>query len=213
MTALKDSDSLNEHQARYLLVTCQHIDKTLSEIEVIRNDSSSQATFPTYFSDLTPVQRKTVEDYIALIRARLIKILDEQGISYEQHGIPVSKAINGKLYSIDIAAEELRPKYMQGFGEVSKITATELNGIAGELRGLVTKLNVYIAGGIEQDFKSRLKQLEVSGNDMKLLSRIEQVVEERGLVEFRGVIASILDRAEDQNFEIAMFGRVSSGKL
>ena len=35
---------------------------------------------------------------------------------------------------------------------------------------------------------------------------------DRGLVEFRGTIASILDRAEDRSFEIAVFGRVSSGK-
>jgi GTP-binding protein EngB required for normal cell division len=52
----------------------------------------------------------------------------------------------------------------------------------------------------------------VAGNDLSLLSRIERVVADRGLVEFRGTIASILDRAEDRSFEIAVFGRVSSGK-
>jgi GTP-binding protein EngB required for normal cell division len=38
------------------------------------------------------------------------------------------------------------------------------------------------------------------------------VVGDRGLVEFRSTIASILDRAEDKTFEITVFGRVSSGK-
>jgi GTP-binding protein EngB required for normal cell division len=37
-------------------------------------------------------------------------------------------------------------------------------------------------------------------------------VAHRGLVEFRPTIASILDRAEDKTFEIAVFGQVSSGK-
>lgn len=209
---VQNSDPLNEHQAHHLLVTCRHIDKTLSDIEGILNESTSQAAFPEYFLDLTPVQGKMIEDYIARIRARLIQIIQGQGINYEHPGIPVSKAIRGKLYSIDIAAEELKPKYMRGYGKISNTAATELNGIAGELQGLVTQLNGYITGGIEQDFRERLKRLEDAGNNLELLSRIEQVVTKRGLVEFRGTISYILDRAEDRNFEIAVFGRVSSGK-
>ena len=47
---------------------------------------------------------------------------------------------------------------------------------------------------------------------MELLAKIERIVTERGLVEFRSTIASITDRLEDQSLEIAVFGRVSSGK-
>ena len=212
MTGVPDSDSLHENHARYLRVTCQHIDKILSDIEGILNESASQAAFPTYSSDLAPAQRKTIEDYIARVRARLIRVLEGQNIVYKQPGIPVSRAIKGRLYSIDIAAEELKPKYMKGFGGISDTTATELNGIAGELQALVARLEQYLAGGTGQDFRERLQRLEQAGNDLKLLSRIERVVTERGLVEFRGTIASILDRAEDRSFEIAVFGRVSSGK-
>lgn len=212
MTAVRDSDSLNEHQAHYLFVTCQQIDKVLSDIEGILNESTSQAAFPAYYPDLTPAQQKTIKNYIAHIRARLIQILDWQGIDYKQPGIPASKAIHSRINSIDIAAEELKPKYMRGFGEVSETAATELNGIAGELQGLVTRLDGYLTGGFGQDFRARLKKLEDAGNNFELLSRIEQVVAKRGLVEFRGAIAFILDRAEDRSFEIAVFGRVSSGK-
>ncbi|WP_410507867.1 dynamin family protein [Methanosarcina hadiensis] len=212
MTAGQHSDSLNEHQSHYLLVTCQHIDKILSDVEEILNESTAKAAFPSYFSDLTPVQRKTIEDYISHIRARLIQILEGQGVNYKQTGIPASKAIRSRLYSIDIAAEELKPKHMRGYGEISDTVATELNGIAGELQGLVTRLDGYLGEGIGQDLRTRLKRLEDAGNDLELLSRIEQVVTKRGLVEFRGAIDSILDRAEDRSFEIAVFGRVSSGK-
>lgn len=207
-----DPDSLNEHQVRRLRVTCQCIDRSLSEIEGILNESTSRAAFPTYAADLPPAQRKTIEDYIARVRARLIQVLDGQGIVVGPPGIPVSRAVRGRLYSIDIAAEELKPKYMRGYGAVSDATATELNGIAGELQGLVARLDQYLAGGAGQDFRERLQRLEGAGNDLGLLSRIEHIVTERGLVEFRGTIASILDRAEDRSFEIAVFGRVSSGK-
>ena len=207
-----DSDPLNEDQVRRLRVTCQHIDRTLSEIEGILNESASRAAFPTYAPDLLLAQRKTIEDYITRVRARLIRVLEGQGIVVKEPDIPVSRAVRGRLYSIDIAAEELKPKYMRGYGGVSAATATELNGIAGELQGLVARLDQYLAGGVGQDFKERLQRLEGAGNDLELLSRIERIVAERGLVEFRGTIASILDRAEDRSFEIAVFGRVSSGK-
>jgi len=205
-------DSLNENQVRRLRVTCQHIDKLLSEIENILNESVSLAAFPTYTSNITPAQRKTIEDYIVRVRARLIQVLEGQGIPRQQPWVPTSRAINVRLVGIDIAAEELKPKYMQGYGEVSAATATELNGISGELQGLVARLDQYLSGGAGQDFKERLQRLEGAGNDLELLSRIERIVAERGLVEFRGTIASILDRAEDRSFEIAVFGRVSSGK-
>lgn len=204
--------SLNENQVRRLRVSCQHIDRMLSEIEGILNESASRAAFPAYIPDLPPAQQKTIEDYIARVRARLKQVLEGQGIAASPPGITVSRAVQSRLYTIDIAAEELKPKYMQGYGEVPDTVATELNGIAGELHGLVAHLSQYLAGGAGQDFQKRLKRLEDAGNDLGLLSRIERVVTERGLVEFRGTIASILDRAEDRSFEIAVFGRVSSGK-
>lgn len=207
-----DSDTLNEDQVRRLRITCEHIDRLLSDIEGILNESASLAAFPSYTADIAPVQQKTIGDYIARIRARLIQVLDGQGIPRKPPWVSASRAINGRLCSIDIAAEELKPKYMQGFGEVSDTTATELNGIAGELQALVARLEQYLAGGTGQDFQERLQRLEEEGNNLELLSRIERVVAERGLVEFRGTIASILDRAEDRSFEIAVFGRVSSGK-
>ena len=212
MTVAPDSDTLNEDQARRLRITCQHIDSVLTDIEGILNESASRAAFPTYTTDLAPAQQKTIGDYIARVRTRLTRVLEGQNIVYKQPGIPVSRAIKGRLYSIDIAAEELKPKYMRGFGGVSDSTATELNGIAGELQALVARLERYLAGGTGQDFRERLQRLEGTGNDLELLSRIERVITGRGLVEFRGTIASILDRAEDRSFEIAVFGRVSSGK-
>ena len=203
--------SLTENHQRYLRVSCQHIDELLSGIEKILNESSSGTAFPRYASDITPAQRRMIGDYIARIRAQLVRVLDGQGISPEQPSVPATRSIRFLLVSVDIAIDELRPKHMKGFGELSAFTATDLNGIAGELRGLVSRLDRFLAGG-EQDLGARLAELEQAGNDLGLLSRIERVVADRGLVEFRSAIAAILDRAEDRTFEIAVFGRVSSGK-
>lgn len=207
-------ERLNPNQANRLRVTCQYIDKLLGEIEDVLNSttSTSKSAFPRYSADIAPAQRRTIEDYVARVRAQLIRILDGQGIVREKPSIPASRAIHVTLGAIDIAAEELKPGYMRGYGNLPDSIATELNGIAGELMSLINRFDLYLAEGVGQDLKARLAQLEQAGNDLELLGKIESTVRERGLVEFRPAIAAILDRAEDRSFEIAVFGRVSSGK-
>ncbi len=210
--AQKPDESLNPFQANRLRITCQYIDKLLVEIEGVLNSTASKAAFPRYAVDIVPAQRRTMEDYIARVRAQLVRILEGQGIVAESPSIPVSRAVHVLLGAIDIAAEELKPKYMRGYGAVPESVATELNGIVGELSALVARFGRYLSEGVGEDLKARLERLEQPGNDLKLLAKIEQTVRDRGLVEFRSSIAAILDRAEDRSFEIAVFGRVSSGK-
>jgi GTP-binding protein EngB required for normal cell division len=203
---------LNESQARRLRVTCQYIDKVLADVEGILNTAGSKAAFPRYSSDIAPVQRRTIEDYVSRIRSQLIRVLAGQGIASEKSQIPASRAVHVMLGAVDIAVEELKPKYMRGYGEVPESVATELNGIVGELAALVSRLDRYLSQDVSQDFEVRLNRLEQAGNDLRLLETIEQIIRERGFVEFRSALGGILDRAEDKNFEIAVFGRVSSGK-
>ena len=57
--------TLNPSQRQRLLVTCKHIDKLLGDIEETMNAAASKSVFPNYVGDITPLQRKTIEDYIA----------------------------------------------------------------------------------------------------------------------------------------------------
>ncbi len=208
----KNRQSLNSFQANRLRITCQYIDKLLVEIEEILNSAGSKTAFPRYAEDILPAQRRTIEDYIARVRAQLVRVLEGQRIAREKPSIPASRAVHVHLGAIDIAVEELKPEYMRGYGEVPEGVATELNGIVGELSGLVQRLDRYLSEGVGEDLKARIERLDRAGNDLELLRKIEEVVRVRGLVEFRPSIAAILDRAEDKSFEIAVFGRVSSGK-
>jgi GTP-binding protein EngB required for normal cell division len=204
--------SLNESQQRHLWVSCQHIDKLLSDVEHILSVSTSKAAFPKYHLDITPAQRRTIEDYIARLRAQLARVLDGQGIPKSNASIPARRAVCATLAFVDLAVEELKPKYMRGYGEVPPDVAVELEGIVGELQGLVSRFDRYLLQTEGEDLKARLLRLEQTSDELRVLAQIERVVTERGLVEFRPAIASILDRLEDKSFEIAIFGRVSSGK-
>ncbi len=155
---------LNEFQARRLRVTCQYIDKLLSEISEILHTSSSKAAFPRFLPDIAPAQSRTIEDYLVRLRAQLVRVLDGQGIPRENPSIPASRAVHVALGTIDIAVEELKPHYMHGYGDLAEAAATELNGIVGELRGLVSKLDRYLLEGVGEDLKLRLHRLEQKSN-------------------------------------------------
>jgi GTP-binding protein EngB required for normal cell division len=165
-----------------------------------------------YRDDLVAVQRKVVQDYIARIRAQMSRVLEGQEIALPEPEISAIHSIRTTLAFVDVAVEELRPKYMRGYGKVPESVIPELNGIAGEFQGLVQKLNSYLGQGMAADLQKRLTRLDQTGNDIELLKAIERIVMEHGLVEFRSTLSMIVDRLEEGVFEIALFGRVSSGK-
>jgi GTP-binding protein EngB required for normal cell division len=205
-------NSLNSNHERRLTVTCRHIDKLLAEMEGALNVSGSKLAFPQYVPDLSPAQRRVIEDYIRRIRAQLARVLDGQGIERPPADIPVSRSLHSHLTFVDIAAEELKPEYMRGYGEIPPAAAVELNGIAGGLQVLVRQLDHYLVRGPRENLGDRLVRLEQSGEEVSLLKKLESVIAEHGMVEFRSTLSMILDRLEDNSFEIAIFGRVSSGK-
>lgn len=204
--------SLNSNHLRRLLVSCQYIDKLLSDIESVLNQSSSSALFKKYRDDLSPMQRKVTQDYIARIRARLARVLDGQNVALPEADIGATHSVRTALDFIDISAEELKPKYMRGYGEVPESAVPELNGIVSELQGLVQKLNSYLGQGSEADLTKRLAKLERTSSEIELLSTLNHIIGEHGLVEFRQSVSMLAERLEEGTFEIAFFGRVSSGK-
>ena len=135
---------LNEFQARRLQVTCRYIDKLLGDIESLLNFSASRTAFPRYSADVLPEQRRVIEEYVARLRAQLVRVLDAQGVDREQVPIPASHAIAVALGAIDIELEELMPEHMRGYGDLPEAAAKELNGIVGQLRGLTAELDGYL---------------------------------------------------------------------
>lgn len=211
-TTGENESILNENHRRHLLISCQHIDKLLSDIEAILNASAANSPFPKYTDDTSPVQRKVTRDYLSRIRAQLVRVL--ASLNIEHPGAKTSSvfAIHTILSFISISVEELKPKYMRGYGEVHQNAIPELNGISNELEAIVMELDSYLMRGLGQDFQGRLEKLEAVGDEINLLKEIERVIAAHGLVEFRTTLSIIVERLEDKSFEVAFFGRVSAGK-
>ncbi len=203
---------LNEPQRRRLLIACKYIDKLLGDIENALHSAASQSPFPRYILDVTPAQARVVEDHIRRFRSQLLSALNWQRMKPEPPEIPVTRSITTDLAFIDIAIEELKPSYMRGCGAVPADAVDELNGVVHELRALAAGMDRYLRQDLGSNLESRLLKLEKTGCDVALLQLIEEIVTRQGFVEFRPRIDALLSRLEDDNLEVALFGRVSSGK-
>jgi hypothetical protein len=152
--AFMPEESLNSNHARRLSVTCRHIDKLLADMENALAVADSRQAFPEYRSDVTPTQRRVIENYIARIRVQLVRVLDGQGIERPEPAIPVSRSLHIALTFINIAAVELQPRYMRGYGEMSTTAAGDLDRIASELAALTTELDRYVTSEIHGPMQS-----------------------------------------------------------
>ncbi len=201
---------LNESHIRGLLTRWQEIDRLMSEVESVLAAESSGSVFPKYKPELTPVQTRVVRDYIANIRRELLQSATGLGVPLPAPKIGSLHAIRVDLMFAEIAAEECMPEQMRGYGDLSQSAVPQLRGMVEQLKSSIGKLMTYLSEGA--DFGARLQRLDRTEDEIGLLRRIAEIIDRRGMVEFRPAISAILERLETKAFEIAVFGRVSSGK-
>ena len=82
--------TLNPSQRQRLLITCKHIDQLLGDIEETLNAAASKGAFASYINDITPIQRKTIEDYVARLRVQLCQVLASHSLAPESPHISAS---------------------------------------------------------------------------------------------------------------------------
>ncbi len=207
-----DAPRLNENHRRHLLASCRYIDRLLTDIDGIVTAADSQSPFARYASDLSPTLRKLLRDYFVRLRTDMLRMLERHGAMPDGDRISALHAIRTALGFVDISIEELKPQYMRGYGTVPEALEPELNGLAEELKSVVATLDQALAGGDASGFETRLARLERAGADTAVLHTLERIIGEQGLVEFRPALEIVVSRLEDHRFEVAVFGRVSSGK-
>lgn len=203
---------LNDSQKQHLLSNCQYADKLLSDIEAILQASQSKSAFPKYAETLPPSQVRVVEDYIARIRSQILSALHSQDIAIPAPAFHTIHSLRVALTFAGIAFEECTADKMRGYGEVPAEVIPELNGLVNEIKALLEQLSGYLGQDVDQDPRERLNRLKQTGDEIELLRKLETVITEQGLVDYRSRLSGILDRIESKSFEIAFFGRVSSGK-
>ncbi len=203
-------DTLNSSQALHLLSSCRYVDQLLSEVESIVTISASKSAFPKYRSDLCPAEIKVIHDYLARIRTQMLRGLRSLGMTPPPPRLEARRSIRVNLEFACIAFDECRAEAMRGYGEVPASLIPDLNGLVEEMKGVLQQLSAYLA--YHHNLEARLRRLEHTSPETGLLQTLKRVIDDQGLTEFRPALEIILERLESSTFEIAVFGRVSSGK-
>jgi GTP-binding protein EngB required for normal cell division len=206
------SGDLNSAHKLHLLSSAEYADKLLADIEAVLYASKSKSAFPKYKDPLSPAQVKVVEDYLARIRTQMLRLIEGQGIPALEPKFESIRAIRVALAFFRIAFQECTPDRMGGYGAVPQSKIRELSGLVEEMVNAADKLDSYLAQRLGQDLEARLERLGRAGADVDLIKTLERIISAHGLVEFRSTLSMIIDRLETKSFEIALFGRVSSGK-
>jgi hypothetical protein len=154
-----DHITLNPSQRQRLLITCKHIDRLLGDIEQTLNAAASKSVFPSYIGDIAPLQRKMIEDCIARFRRELLHVLAGQSLVPEEPHISASHSIHVGLTFIEIAVAELDPRYMRGYGPVSKEGAIDLQAAIAQLQSAVKELHRYIPQPQSGSLQERTEKL------------------------------------------------------
>ncbi|MBI2926697.1 MAG: dynamin family protein [Verrucomicrobia bacterium] len=203
---------MNDNHQRHLVATFQHMDKLLSEAEHALATAGSGSPFAEYTQDSTPVQRKVIHDYVQRVREAMRHAMADLSLPRPAPVCGARWAARGHITFAQIAVAEMEPKRMRGYGALSEADIKAIDAIVAELNAALERLSAYFDKGPAADLQGRLRKLEQTRDEVPLLRELERVISAHGLVEFRGALTMLLDRLENHQFEIGVFGRVSSGK-
>jgi hypothetical protein len=141
---------LNESQKRRLSVTCEYIDRLLAEIEVIVRAAAPGSPFPRYVVNLDAEQVRSLDDSIRRLRVELVRALAWQQMAPAPPQIPATRAVLTNLHFIDIAIEELRPRYLRGCGPVPENVLADLNAVIVSLRAIAEEMVHSLVRSMEE---------------------------------------------------------------
>jgi GTP-binding protein EngB required for normal cell division len=202
----------SDNQKRPLSARIRHVAGLLDDIERILILGKRPSPLNPYVSDLTPSAERVVLDLLAQGRRALAQAAERHGIDPRGQTFDARRTMDVYATTASIGIEEMRSRYLKGYGALDPAAADEIERTADALERTIRQLRVFLRGGAEEDFEERLRRLETGSVSSARVATLERVIREYGLVEFRPVFRTLLERLEERTFNVALFGRVSSGK-
>ena len=202
--------TINDNHRRAILAAFRTVDKLLEDVDNAKATAASP--FSRLFNDLTPTQQQVIGDYAAAIRSRMTDALKALGATVDPPRTAASWAIQTALAFGQITVQEIAPSRLRGYGPLDDEAFVLIERLNADLERSIRRLDTYLKAGLGKDLAARLERLAAAPADLDLLRALERIIRERGLIEYHGALQALLDRMESKTFEIALFGKVSSGK-
>ena len=199
------------HQ-RYLFSRFHYIDETLGEAIQALAPTDEGRIFKPLVPDATPAQRKILGDYLTQLRFALRKFIEAHELQEIPRSVSGLWSVRTAVIFAQNAVTELRPDFMRGYGTLDAESVSASERLVAELSTLLKRIGEYLDKGEQGDLAGRLAQLDSTRDEILLLKELERVITAHGLVELRATLESLTERAAAPRLEIAVFGRVNSGK-
>ncbi len=135
---------LNENHQRRWLATARYVDGLLSEIELIL--AGVQSPFARYLDDVPADRKEALRRFAADLRQALVRALAAEDV---EPGLPTASAlhtIRTDINFIDTAIEELKPRYLRGYGAVPAAAAPSIEAAVDRLQAMVRAIDRALGG-------------------------------------------------------------------
>lgn len=186
--------------------------RRMAEMEALLAQSAVPTPFSQHINDLSPTEARVVQDYFSRARSTMVALFQELFIPLEIQKTSLRWALQVSMTALDISLSELEPKKLAAYGELSPEGHAAAQKVQLELQRLFDRLSAYLQQGLGRNLQQRLERMDATPASIASLRLLEQIVARWHLVEFRPVLDTIIRRLEAPQFEVAVFGRVSSGK-
>jgi GTP-binding protein EngB required for normal cell division len=201
---------MNANHVRAILSGFRAMDRLLADIEAALRGPASSSLFVAPPADLKPALRHLLAADVREVRAAMVEALIALGLHVTPAAGRARGTIQTALSFAEIALQDIAPERLGGYGPLSPGDAVALDRVLSDMARRLRAARASL--GDEADFGARLDALGQGHVDVSEIRSIEQVITRRGMVELRGLLASVLAQLEQPAFEIAVFGRVSCGK-
>jgi GTP-binding protein EngB required for normal cell division len=203
---------VNEHQKRSLLLGFLDLHHRMAAMEALLAQTLLPSPFSPYVNDLSPTEGRVVQDYFNRLRNTMQVCLQEADIPLEVRRTSLRWSLQCGMTFLEIAVAEMSPDRLRGYGSLDTSGQAQAVMIQQELTRPIRRVAAYLRQAPGRDLPQRLARLEAAPASVEMLRVLDNVITRRGLVEFRPQLDLIVGRLEAPHFEIAVFGRVSSGK-
>jgi GTP-binding protein EngB required for normal cell division len=204
--------ALNENHRRHLLHAFLAIEEGLANLEALIVQSETPSPLSAQVRDLSPTESRVVRDHVARIRAAMTAHLQELAIPLEIRRKSLRWSVETSLIHLQTIVDDMGSGRMAGYGPLDSSGQAIIARIQDDLTRLFDRACANVRQRLGRDLASRLARLDATQASIERLAALERIVTRWQLVEYRPTLEMIVSRLEKPCFEIAVFGRVSSGK-
>jgi GTP-binding protein EngB required for normal cell division len=205
--------AFNDFQQNTLRLGCQDIHERMAELAGLVAQADERSPFSRYVADLTPVERRVLRDYFSRIRQTMFDLLEAQDIPIDVRSISLRWAVLTGLSFLEVSVDEMGPEKLRGYGALSDEGRTAALRIQQELHRLIEQAARYLRAKSGGELQQRLARIQGAAADLRqTVCEIDAILTRHALVELRPQLDLVVQRLESPQLEIAVFGRVSSGK-